>query len=144
MQYWTSGLHKMRGISWLAADLLASQEGLCFMELILCTSGFSTWRLIQISNLLTLVNGSQSSVMCTWMLRRFQVLLKSTFMVIYYWSLIWMRNVTQKVLEKIKRRFLFSNFFSRQSCRLWDNVEISGRAQLATYGSIIWSMRCAC
>jgi hypothetical protein len=28
------GFHKMRGISWLAEDLLASQEGLCFMKLV--------------------------------------------------------------------------------------------------------------
>jgi len=28
-----SGFHKMRGISWLAEDRLASQEGLCFMQL---------------------------------------------------------------------------------------------------------------
>jgi hypothetical protein len=28
------GFHKTRGISWLAEDLLASQEGLCFMELV--------------------------------------------------------------------------------------------------------------
>ena len=26
------GLHKMRGVSWLAENRLASQEGLCFME----------------------------------------------------------------------------------------------------------------
>jgi hypothetical protein len=29
----TFGLHKTRGISWLAANQLASQEGLCSMEL---------------------------------------------------------------------------------------------------------------
>jgi hypothetical protein len=28
MRYWTFGFHKMRGISWLAANWLASQEGL--------------------------------------------------------------------------------------------------------------------
>jgi hypothetical protein len=31
---WTFGFHKIRGIYWLAENLLASQEGLCFMELI--------------------------------------------------------------------------------------------------------------
>ena len=30
----TLGFHKIRGISWLAKDLLASQEGLCSMELV--------------------------------------------------------------------------------------------------------------
>ena len=29
---WTFGFHEMRGISWLAADQLASQEGLCTMR----------------------------------------------------------------------------------------------------------------
>jgi hypothetical protein len=28
MRWWTPGFHKMRGISWLAEKLLASQEGL--------------------------------------------------------------------------------------------------------------------
>jgi hypothetical protein len=34
MRQWTFGSHNMRGISWLVEDLFASQEGLCFMELI--------------------------------------------------------------------------------------------------------------
>jgi hypothetical protein len=32
MRLWTFGSHKMRGISWVAQDVLASQEGLCSME----------------------------------------------------------------------------------------------------------------
>jgi hypothetical protein len=32
VRWWIFGFHKMRGISWLAADQLASQEGLCSME----------------------------------------------------------------------------------------------------------------
>jgi hypothetical protein len=32
MRQWTSGFHKMRGISWLAENMLASQDGLCCME----------------------------------------------------------------------------------------------------------------
>jgi hypothetical protein len=32
IQWWTFGLHKMRGISWVAEGVLASQEGLCSME----------------------------------------------------------------------------------------------------------------
>ena len=31
---WTFGFHKIHGISWLANDLLASQEGLCSVELV--------------------------------------------------------------------------------------------------------------
>jgi hypothetical protein len=31
---WTFGFHKMRGISWVAQDVLASQEGHCSMELV--------------------------------------------------------------------------------------------------------------
>jgi hypothetical protein len=31
MLYWNFGFHKMGGISWLAEELLASQEGLCSM-----------------------------------------------------------------------------------------------------------------
>jgi hypothetical protein len=34
MRYWTSGFHKMQGISWLAEKLLAFQEDLCSMELV--------------------------------------------------------------------------------------------------------------
>ena len=33
MRQWTFGLHKMRVIAWVAEVLLASQEGLCSMEL---------------------------------------------------------------------------------------------------------------
>jgi hypothetical protein len=32
MWEWTFVFHKMRGIAWLAANRLASQEGLCCME----------------------------------------------------------------------------------------------------------------
>jgi len=34
-----------------------------------------------------------------------------------------MINVTDKVVEKIKTHFVFTNFFFRKWCRLWDNVE---------------------
>jgi hypothetical protein len=34
IRLWTFGFHKMRGISWVAQDVLASQEGLCSMELV--------------------------------------------------------------------------------------------------------------
>jgi hypothetical protein len=32
MQWWTFRFHKMKGISWLADNMLASQGGLCSME----------------------------------------------------------------------------------------------------------------
>jgi hypothetical protein len=32
MREWTFGFHKMRGISWLAEDRLASQDRLCSMK----------------------------------------------------------------------------------------------------------------
>ena len=32
MRYWTFGFHKMGDVSWLAENLLASQEGLCSVE----------------------------------------------------------------------------------------------------------------
>ena len=34
MSLWTFLFHKMWGISWLAEDMLGSQEGLCYMELV--------------------------------------------------------------------------------------------------------------
>ena len=37
-----------------------------------------------------------------------------------------------KVLEKVKTHFIWNNFFSRKSCRLWDNVEKYGNAGQAT------------
>jgi hypothetical protein len=33
-RWWTYGFHKMRGMSWLAEKLVASQEELCSMELV--------------------------------------------------------------------------------------------------------------
>jgi hypothetical protein len=34
MRWWTFGYHKVRGISWVDENLLASQKGLCSMELV--------------------------------------------------------------------------------------------------------------
>jgi hypothetical protein len=31
MRWWTFGFHKMRGISWVAQDVLAFLEGFCSM-----------------------------------------------------------------------------------------------------------------
>jgi hypothetical protein len=49
-----------------------------------------------------------------------------------------------KVLEKIKRRILYSITFFRKSCLLWDNVQKYGRARQATDDNIIRRMRFAC
>jgi len=34
VQWWTVEFHKLQENSWLAKELLASQEGHCFMELV--------------------------------------------------------------------------------------------------------------
>jgi len=52
-----------------------------------------------------------------------------------------LKNVS-KFLEKIDMHFIFSTFFFRKSCHLWDNVEKycdRGRPQMT-----IWRMRNAC
>ena len=50
-----------------------------------------------------------------------------------------------KVVEKIKTYILYSvTFFSRKSCRLWDNVEKCGGAREATIYNTIWRMRVEC
>ena len=36
-------VHKMRRIHWIAEELLASQEGLCFMELVGLVSWLVVW-----------------------------------------------------------------------------------------------------
>jgi hypothetical protein len=41
-----------------------------------------------------------------------------------------------KVVGKIKTHFVFSKFFFRKSCRLWDNVEKYCRAGQATDDSM--------
>jgi hypothetical protein len=46
-----------------------------------------------------------------------------TFMTISRWILIIMRNILNKIVEKIKIHILYSVTFSRKSCCLWDNVE---------------------
>jgi hypothetical protein len=40
MRLWTFGFHKMREISWLAENLLASQAGLCCKELVVIFTKF--------------------------------------------------------------------------------------------------------
>ena len=41
--WWTFGFHKMRGLSWVAQDDSASQQGLCSMQLVSAPS--SSWQL---------------------------------------------------------------------------------------------------
>ena len=67
-----------------------------------------------------------------------------TFMVIYRWIILRMRNVSDKVVEKIETHILCSITFFRKSCHLWDNVEKYGRARQATDDNIIRRMRFAC
>jgi hypothetical protein len=55
-----------------------------------------------------------------------------------------MRNISNKVVEKIKAHILFSVTFFRKSCRLWDNVKKYGTARQATDDNIIRRMRFAC
>jgi hypothetical protein len=50
-----------------------------------------------------------------------------------------------KVAEKIKTHiFVFSNFFFRKSCRLWDNVEKNTVQPDTPHDNIIRRMRFAC
>jgi hypothetical protein len=55
-----------------------------------------------------------------------------------------MRNISDRVVEKIKTHILCSIKFFRKSCRLLDNVEKYGRAGQATDDNIIRRMRVAC
>jgi hypothetical protein len=55
-----------------------------------------------------------------------------------------MRNVSDKVVEKIKHTFYVQKTFVRQSCRLLDNVKEYGRARQATDDNIKRRMRFAC
>ena len=54
------------------------------------------------------------------------------FLIISVSVLLRMRNVSDKIVEKIKTHILYSNFFFRKSCRLGDNVEKYCRAGQAT------------
>ena len=55
-----------------------------------------------------------------------------------------MRNVLEKFVKEIKTQTSCSTSFFRKSCRLWDNLEIHGRAKQATDDKITWDMRFAC
>ena len=55
-----------------------------------------------------------------------------------------MRNVSDKIVEKIKTHILYSVTFFRKSCRVWDNVEKHGGAREAADNNIIRRMRFVC
>jgi len=57
-----------------------------------------------------------------------------------------MRNISDKSCrENQETHFMFDTiFFSRKSCRLWDNVERYGRGRQATGDNMIQRMRIAC
>ena len=55
-----------------------------------------------------------------------------------------MKNVLDKIVEKIKTHISYSLTFLRKSCRLWDNVEKCGGARETTNDVTIWRIRVAC
>jgi hypothetical protein len=71
---------------------------------------------------------------------------RPTFMIIYRWILLRMRNVSYKSCrENQNTHFVFNSFFFfRKSYRLWDNLEKYCTAVQDTDDSIIRRMRCAC
>ena len=64
-----------------------------------------------------------------------------TFVVIYRWIILKMRNVSYRVAQKIRLHILGSTTLFRKSCRLWANVKRYGRSRGSTYGSMIRCMR---
>ena len=67
-----------------------------------------------------------------------------TFMIIYRWILLRMRNISDKFVEKTKTHILCLIFFLRKSCLLWDNVKKKYcRAGQATGDNIIRHMSIA-
>ena len=61
------------------------------------------------------------------------------------WILLRKWNVSDKICrENQNTHFMFNNFFFRQSCRLWDNVEKCGRTVQATDDNTIRSIRFLC
>ena len=54
-------------------------------------------------------------------------------MIISHSILLWMRNISDRFVEKMQTRFIFNNFFFfSKSCRLWDNVEKYCRTEHTT------------
>jgi hypothetical protein len=69
-----------------------------------------------------------------------------TFMILFRWILLTMRNLSDKIASKIKTHILCSMTLFRKLCRLWNrpNVEKYDRAGQATDGNIIRHMVFAC
>jgi hypothetical protein len=67
-----------------------------------------------------------------------------TFLIISHWTLLRMRNIEAKVVDKIKMDILYSVIFFQKSYHLWDNVEKYGTARQSTDDNIIWCMCFAC
>ena len=56
-----------------------------------------------------------------------------------------LRNFSDLSFRKSQNaHFMFNNFFSRKSCRLWDNVEKNGRAAAHRWQYDEWSYRHIC
>jgi hypothetical protein len=65
-------------------------------------------------------------------------------MIISRWRLLRIRNVSEKVVKKIKTQILYPTTIAQKSCRLWDNVEKCGRSRQATDYNIARCMRFTC
>jgi hypothetical protein len=64
-----------------------------------------------------------------------------TFMIISYWILLRMRNVSDKSCrEKSKHTFYVQYIFSPKLCHLWYNMKRYGRGRQATDDNITWHM----
>jgi hypothetical protein len=66
------------------------------------------------------------------------------FIIISRWILLRMRNVLDKILEKLKTHILCPITYFQKSCRLWENKKQYGRVRHARYDNIIRCLRFAC
>jgi len=68
-----------------------------------------------------------------------------TFLFIFGSVLTKMRNVSDKIIEKIKTNFYVWELFFRKPCLSWDTVKRYGTVKPeATDDNVIWRMRVAC
>jgi len=69
----------------------------------------------------------------------------STFIKMYLYFRLIMRNISDQVAGKLKRnKQIMCSIVYRKSCRLWDNVEKYTAARKAADDNIIRRMRSAC
>jgi len=60
------------------------------------------------------------------------------FVIISHSVLVRMRNLPDRVVEKINTHFIFDKFFFfRKSCHLWDNVEKYCRSRQTTGDNMV-------